>query len=136
MYRKTERRLLFVGATWNLITSLLTIFSYNTWFQAQGKVVLEGAEAESLVIGASMLDNISKVILTFGLFVFVGAIINFLIAVKLKDNTIQKSFLIWIGVWSVIQLASMDILGFVIYLLIFIIYLAKNKAIRLSAKAA
>ncbi|GLO65433.1 MULTISPECIES: hypothetical protein [Oceanobacillus] len=135
MRRKAERRLLFVGATWNLITSLLTIFSYNTWFQAQGKVALEGAEAESLVMGASMLDNISKVIMTFGLFVFVGAIINFLIAVKLKDNTIQKTFLIWIGVWTAIQLASMDILGFVIYLLVFIIYIAKNKAIRLSANA-
>lgn len=132
MSRKTERVLLFVGSIWNLITSLLTIFSYNTWFNREGAQQLENTDHGTLILGTHLIDNISKVILTFGLFVFVGSIVNFLIAVKMKDNMIQHRIMIWIAIWGIVHLASMDILGFVIYMIAFIVYLAKNKAIRLS----
>ncbi|MFD1848602.1 hypothetical protein [Oceanobacillus bengalensis] len=132
MNRGLERKLLFTGAGWNLFTALLTIFSYHTWFNNQGAKQLGNADGSTLLVGTHLLDNVSKVILTFGLFMFVASILNFLIAVKLKDNMIQKKVLIWIGIWAAVQLATMDVIGFVIYLLAFVIYFAKNKAIKLS----
>jgi|SRR5699024_3697702 len=132
MNRRFERILLFIGASWNLITSLLTIFSYNTWFNNQGTQQLRGADGNELIVGSHLLDNVSKVIMTFGLFMFVSSMVTFLIAVKMKDNKIQKKILIWIGMWAVIQLVSMDIIGFVIFLLSFVIYISKNKAIKLA----
>lgn len=135
MSRKLERNLLVLGSIWNLITSLLTIFSYNTWFHKEGISQLGLADTNTMIVGTHLLDNISKVILTFGLLMFVGSIVNFLIAIKIKDAVIQKKVLIWIGFWGVVQLVSMDIIGFVIFMVVFIIYLSKNKAIKLSENA-
>lgn len=132
MNRKLERILLFVGSTWNLVTSLLTMFSYNTWFNREGAQQLENTDAGTMILGTHLIDNISKVILTFGLFMFVGSIVNFLIAIKIKDNKIQYNIMIWIAIWGIVQLISMDILGFIIYMVAFVIYLAKNKAIKIS----
>jgi hypothetical protein len=132
MKRGLERKLLIVGSVWNLITSLLTIFSYYTWFDQEGAQRLESADLNTLIAGSQMINNILQVILMFGLFMLVGAIVNFLIAVKIKDNEIQYKILIWIGVWGIVQLVSMDLIGFVIFLIAFVIYLAKNKAIKLG----
>lgn len=132
MSRKLERNLLLVGSIWNLITSLLTMFSYNTWFHKEGTYQLDSVDINTMIVGTHLLENISKIILTFGLFMFVGSIINFLISIKIKDDIIQNKILIWIGFWGLVQLISMDIIGFVIFMVVFIIYLAKNKAIKLS----
>lgn len=132
MKRSIERNLLFVGSTWNLITSLLTIFSYNTQFNKEGARLLEKANTGTQIIGTNLMGNISKVILGFGLFILLGSIINFFIAIKIKDNMIQYNFMIWILIWAFIQLVTMDIIGFIIFMIAFIIYLAKNKAIKLS----
>jgi|SRR5690625_308400 len=132
MTRKTERTMLFIGSIWNLITSLLTMFSYHTWFNREGAQQLESIDIGTLILGTHLIDNISKVILTFGLFVFVGSIINFFIAIKLKDNMIQPKVMIWIASWGIIQLVSMDILGFIIYMIAFVIYFAKNKAVKIA----
>ncbi|WP_208592186.1 hypothetical protein [Gracilibacillus suaedae] len=132
MKRGLERKLLITGAVWNLITALLTIFSYNSWFNRQGEKQLKHADMETMIAGSQMVNNISSIIFIFGLFTLIGALINFLVAVKLRDNKIQKQVMIWVGIWAVIQLLSMDILGFLVYMIAFIIYVAKNKAIRLS----
>lgn len=134
MSRKIERILLFVGSTWNLITSLLTIFSYNTWFNKEGVQQLENVDTETLILGTHLVENVSKVILTFGLFIFVGSIVNYLIAIKMKDNMIQRRIMIWIAFWGGVQLVSMDILGFIIFMVVFILYLAKNKAIKITQR--
>ncbi len=132
MKRSIERNLLFVGSTWNLITSLLTIFSYNTQFNKEGARLFEKANTGTQIIGTNLMGNISKVILGFGLFILLGSIINFFIAIKIKDNMIQYNFMIWILIWAFIQLVTMDIIGFIIFMIAFIIYSAKNKAIKLS----
>ncbi|WP_163580276.1 hypothetical protein [Gracilibacillus saliphilus] len=132
MKRGLERKLLITGAIWNLITALLTIFSYNSWFNRQGEQQLKNADTETMIAGSQMVNNISSIIFIFGLFTLIGALISFLVAVKLRDNEIQKKVMIWVGIWTVIQLLSMDILGFLVYMIAFIIYVAKNKAIRLS----
>ena len=136
MTRKTERTLLFIGSIWNLITSLLTMFSYHTWFNREGAQQLESIDIGTLILGTHLIDNISKVILTFGLFVFVGSIVNFFIAIKLKDDRVQPKVMIWIASWGIIQLVSMDILGFIIYMIAFVIYFAKNKAVKISIERA
>ncbi|MFD2654978.1 DUF4064 domain-containing protein [Gracilibacillus thailandensis] len=132
MKRGLERKLLITGAVWNLITALLTIFSYNSWFNRQGEQQLKNADMETMIAGSQMVNNISSIIFIFGLFTLIGALISFFVAVKLRDNEIQKKVMIWVGIWTVIQLLSMDILGFLVYMIAFIIYVAKNKAIRLS----
>ncbi|MBP3953556.1 hypothetical protein J7W16_20940 [Bacillus sp. YZJH907-2] len=135
MSRGLERKLLIIGSFWNLVTSLLTIFSYYNWFDREGSLSLENSDLNTMIAGSQMVNNVLQVILLFGIFMLVGAVINFLIAVKIKDNEIQNKVLVWIGIWGLIQLASMDIIGFLIFLIAFVIYLAKNKAIKLTKTA-
>jgi len=132
MSRMHERILLMVGCVWNLFTGLLTIFSYNTWFKQNGKAKLQALDIDEQFVGSHLMDNVSHVIMVFGLFMFVAAIVNFLIFKSIKDNTIQKKMLAWIGIWAVIQLVSMDVIGFVIFMVAFVLYIAKNKAIKLA----
>lgn len=134
MKRNIERKLLFAGSIWNLITSLITLFSYNTTFKEDGARLLDTTNnnTETLIYEAYLIDNISGVILTFGLFIFVGSIVNYFISIKLKDNKIQCYVMSWILIWGLVQLISMDIIGFIIFMVSFIIYTAKNKAIKLT----
>lgn len=132
MKRGLERRLIMSGAVWNLFTALLTLFGYYGWFNDQVNLALEGQSVEIQVVSTSLAGNVSRVILAFGLFMFVMAIINFLVGVHLKDGEIQKNITRWLIVWIVIQLISMDIIGFLLYLFAFIFYKAKNKAVYLA----
>ena len=132
MSRGLERKLLLAGSSWNLFTSLVTIFSYYTWFRKEGFKRFEDADWDAVMAGAHVIDSVSHVILTFGLFVFVGSIVNFLVAVKLKDCAIQYGVLSWIGFWSLVQFLSMDVVGFALFLTAFVTYLARNKAVKLS----
>lgn len=134
MKRGFERKLIMIGALWNLVTSLLTIFSYNSWFTSQGEKQLQNLDTNTMIAGSQMVNNVSKIIFIFGLFVLIGAIVNFLVATKIKDNEIQYKLIIWIGVWAILQILSMDVIGFVLYILAFVLYMAKNKAIKLSAQ--
>lgn len=136
MNRGLERKLLITGSLWNLITALLTMFSYYTWFKREGAQRLELVDQSTALAGSQMVNNILDVILLFGIFMLVGAIVNFIIAIKMKDNQIQNKVIIWIGIWGAVQLLSMDLIGFVIFSIAFVIYLAKNKAVRLSQEAA
>ncbi|CAM4120865.1 hypothetical protein [Lederbergia lenta] len=132
MKRGLERKLLIVGSIWNMFTALITIVGYSTWFKKTGIEGIQDNTVDSVVAGMTLVDNVTKVILTFGLFIFVGAIVNFLIARNIKDDEIQYKTLIWIACWALLQLVVMDIVGFVLFLIVFVIYTAKNKAIKLS----
>lgn len=136
MKRTAERTLLLIGACWNLVTALLTIFSYNTWFSNEGAKQFENTEKNMQLVGTHLMNNVSNIIFIFGLFVLLGAIFNFIIALRLKDNQIQNKLLVWIGIWGVFQLLTMDIVGFLLFLFAFVLYLAKNKAIKLSLAQA
>lgn len=130
--RKLERTFMIIGAAWNLVISLVTMFQYYSWFQREGALRLVETDMNTMIAGSQMVNNVLQVILIYSLFIFVGAIINFLIAVKVQDDEIQYKVLIWIGVWSAIMLATMDIIGFALYSIAFVMYLAKNKAIKLK----
>ncbi|MBU7594302.1 hypothetical protein [Metabacillus halosaccharovorans] len=132
MNRGLERKLLMAGSIWNMITALITIFGYSTWFKKTGVQGLQNTSVDTMFVGTTMIDSVSKVIVTFGLFMFVGAIVNFLIARNMQDNSIQRKTLIWIVCWGLFQLCVMDVIGFLLFLIAFVIYTAKNKAIKLS----
>ncbi|MCR6094966.1 hypothetical protein HXA31_13995 [Salipaludibacillus agaradhaerens] len=132
MSRGLERKLLIIGAAWNMITALLTIFNYYSWFNREGAQRLETVDLNTAIAGSQMVNNILQIILIFGIFMLIGALITFLVAVKIRDNEIQKKVVIWIGFWVVVQLLSMDLIGVSIYLVAFVVYLAKNKAIRMA----
>ncbi|WP_067839426.1 hypothetical protein [Amphibacillus sediminis] len=132
MKRGIERKLVMIGATWNLFTSLMTLFGYYRWFNREGSQAFQGVEVELAIVGTSLIDNISRIILTFGLFIFVMAIVNFLVGLHLKDGQIQTKIWIWLGIWAFVQLLTSDVIGFLIFMFAFVIYLAKNKAIRLA----
>ncbi|UJW59202.1 hypothetical protein HXZ66_18185 [Bacillus sp. A116_S68] len=136
MSRSLERKLLIIGAAWNMITALLTIFNYYSWFNREGAQRLEAVDLNTAIAGSQMVNNILQIILIFGIFMLVGAIITFLVAVKIRDNEIQRKVVIWIGFWAVVQLMSMDLIGVSIYLIAFVVYLAKNKAIKMSYETA
>ncbi|MCK0472889.1 hypothetical protein [Halalkalibacter sp. APA_J-10(15)] len=130
--RKLERTFIIIGAAWNLVIALVTMFQYYTWFQREGALKLEETDMNTMIAGSQMVNNVLQVILIYSLFIFVGAIVNFLIAVKLQDDEIQYKVLIWIGVWAAIMLTMTDIIGFALYSIAFVMYLAKNKAIKLA----
>ncbi|MEK4563434.1 hypothetical protein MKX54_01945 [Alkalihalobacillus sp. FSL R5-0424] len=130
--RGIERKLLIVAAIWNACTALLTIFSYYNWFDREGAARLESQELSTAIAGSQMVNNVLQVIMLYGIFVLIGAIITFVVAVKIKDHTIQKGAVIWMAIWGAVLLASMDIIGFLLVLIAFVTYLAKNKAIKLT----
>lgn len=135
MKRGLERKLVMAGAGWNLFTALVTIFGYYGWFNDQVNRVIVGESSDMQIVSTSLATNVSRVILAFGLFMFVMSIINFLVVVHLKDGQIQKRITTWLIIWMVIQIVSMDIIGFLLYLFAFIFYKAKNKAIILEQKS-
>ncbi|KAB8137608.1 hypothetical protein F9U64_08820 [Gracilibacillus oryzae] len=134
MKRGLERKFIIVGALWNLITAFLTMFSYNSWFNQEGAKQIENVDTNTMIAGSQMINNISQIIFLYGLFILIGAIINFLIATKIRDNDIQNKLMIWFIIWAVTQLLAMDVIGFVLYMLAIVLYFSKNKAIRLTNK--
>lgn len=135
MKRGLERKLIMTGAVWNLFTALVTLFGYYGWFNNQVNLAIAGKASDVQIVSTSFAGNVSRVILAFGLFMFAMSIINFLVGVHLKDGQIQKRITTWLIIWIVIQIASMDIIGFLLYLFAFIFYKAKNKAIMLEQKS-
>ncbi|SDZ48275.1 hypothetical protein SAMN05421736_11439 [Evansella caseinilytica] len=132
MSRGLERKLLIAGSVWNMFTAIITIFGYSTWFKSTGTQSLQNTAADTMFVGTQLIDNVTRVILTFGLFIFVGAIVNFLIARNIRDNEIQYKTMLWIAGWGLLQLLVMDVIGFVLFLVAFVLYAAKNKAIKLT----
>ncbi|MBO0995654.1 hypothetical protein [Bacillus sp. SD088] len=132
MNRGVERKLLLAGSVWNIFTALITIFGYSIWFKKTGVKGLEETTLDHVFATTTVVDHVTKLIVMFGLLIFVGAIINFIISKKIRDGEIQTKIVIWIACWGVFLLFTMDIIGFVIYLITFVLYLAKNKAIKLS----
>jgi len=131
MSRGMERKLLIVAASWNIITAIITIFGYSLWFKRTGVEGLDSSTLNGFMASSTFVDHISKVIVTFGLFIFVGSLISYIVAKNLRDDEIQYKSLIWIGCWGVIMLLSMDLIGFALYLITFVVYLSKNKAVKL-----
>ncbi|MFP7331974.1 hypothetical protein SFC23_01260 [Shouchella clausii] len=134
MRRSFERRCLIVGGVWNITTALLTIFGYSPWFKQSGTKRLENETAETMLVTSQLISDVINVVLLFGLFVLVGGVISLVIATKIKDNEIQNGILIWTGLWAALLFLAMDIIGFAVFFMAFMMYVSKNKAIKIAAK--
>ncbi|WP_263705686.1 hypothetical protein [Shouchella tritolerans] len=135
MRRSFERRCLLVGGVWNITTALLTIFGYSAWFKQSGVKRLENETVDTMLATSQLISDVINVVLLFGLFMLVGGVVSLVIARKLKDNDIQNGILIWTGLWGALLFLAMDIIGFALYFMAFMMYVSKNKAIKIAAKA-
>lgn len=130
MSRKLERTLLMIGSGWNMIVSLITIFGYSTWFRNAGiqRITNNG---KNIQFNSRLLDNITLIIMVFGLLILVGALFNVYVAWHIQDGEIQKKVMIWMIIWGIVNLISCDPIGFGIYLITFVMYYSRNKSIKL-----
>lgn len=131
MSRKLERTLLMIGSGWNMIVSLITIFGYSTWFRNAGiqRITNNG---KNIQFNSRLLDNITLIIMVFGLLILVGALFNVYVAWHIQDGEIQKKVMIWMIIWGIVNLISCDPIGFGIYLITFVMYYSRNKSIKLA----
>ncbi|WP_461218006.1 hypothetical protein [Lapidilactobacillus salsurivasis] len=131
MSRKLERILLYIGSGWNFVLSIITILGYSLWFRSAGSANIQ-ANGKNVAFNSKLLDNVTTVIMVFGLAILVGALFNFYVARHVKDGVVQKKVMIWIAVWGILNLVSSDPIGFGIYLITFVIYFSRNKAIKMT----
>lgn len=133
MQRRAEKRMLFCGALWNIITATLTIVGYSSWFKNEGVKTLQTHQELSYGT-SSLLDNVTSVIMLFGLFMLAMGIVNLFMVKQIKQFHINKQLMIWLGFCTVVQFLSFDILGTIFYLVTIVLYGSRNKAIRLATE--
>ncbi|WP_373782095.1 hypothetical protein [Jeotgalibaca porci] len=132
MKRNLERNILRIGGTWNLVNGLITILFYGTWLKKEGISLLFSSTSLELRTGGSLLDSVYIVAIGYGLLQIIIGIVNYIIVRNMRNNRIQQSFIIWISALLILSLVSADIMGIIIYLVLLIIYQARNKAIKLT----
>ena len=50
----------------------------------------------------------------------------------MRNNQIQKRVVLWLGGLLLFSVATLDVIGIIIYSVLFVIYQSRNKAIRLA----
>lgn len=131
MKRRSEKISLYLGASWNVITSILTIFGYSKWFKNEGISAFEKANQVDY-FSTSLIESLVNVIMVFGLFMLMIGIINFFVANSMNKEIYNKKVFIWLLFCIVIQFLSFDIVGFLLYLVTATLYMARKKAYKLS----
>ncbi|KKI92383.1 hypothetical protein WQ54_09405 [Bacillus sp. SA1-12] len=128
MNRKLERRFIRIGAIWQIVSGLLTIFVYASFIKNEGLnssyntiVKLEAAQS---VFGSLYMFSVS-----FGMIFVILGILNFVLAKSLKDDQVEIKRPIWFIVLGVASYFVMDILGSIMFLSAGVLALAKNKSI-------
>lgn len=131
MKRNLERNILRLGGTWNLINGLITILGYGTWLKSEGiSLISMGSELETRT-GGAILDSAYIIAVVYGLLQIIIGITNYIIVKNVRNNQIQKSVVIWLATLMTLSLVTMDVVGSLIYVVLFVIYQARNKAIRI-----
>lgn len=131
MIRKAEKRLLMIAAIWNIICAGLTIFGYSSWFRQEGLAAFE-LQKEYSYLSTSVLDSLVKVVMIYGLLILAIGIINLYVSRFLENQLIDRRVMIWLGVCTVISFLSFDVVGIFLYLVTFVVYAARNKALKIS----
>ena len=90
-----------------------------------------------LTKGVSDANSLVYVSQIYGFIVAVIGVISLMVASRyMKASSISKGVMVYLGVCVVFSLATADWLGLVAYSVCFVLYNARNKAIRLSWKSA
>lgn len=128
MNRKLERKLIYIGAIWEIITGLLTIIFYASFIKKEGMGIKETSFAKAEAI-QSLFGSLYMFSVSFGMLFIALGLINFLAAKNLKDNVVTVKVPIWLFIIGLASYFLMDILSSLMFLSAGILALAKNKSI-------
>jgi hypothetical protein len=129
MNRKLERNLLRASAVWDILIGLITMFGYYPWFEEQGITAFQN-QNQYEYLQSSLVGMISKVVMIVALATILMGVISWINAKNMKDKQIKKGIMRWMIGCIIIHLVIYDVIGIVFYLLTTIVYIAKNKAVR------
>lgn len=129
--RRLERKSITIGAIWQIISGVITIFIYSPYVKSQvnhldGLSAFESKGVETIISGAHFLVS------NIGLFFLAMGIFNLYLVKTIKDHSIEKKKSIWFMACGIISYLTFDIISTFIYIVSSIIMLSKNKAIKLS----
>ncbi|MEK5389629.1 hypothetical protein NSQ59_04485 [Margalitia sp. FSL K6-0131] len=131
MNRKLEKRLILVGAIWEIISGLITVLFYATSIKKQGLTVVPNMEAMQSIFGSLYMFAV-----TFGMLFIAIGFINLYLSRQMKNEHVEKKIPIWFIIVGLASYFVMDILGALMFLSAGILALAKNKSVRKSLEAA
>lgn len=130
MKRKIERNLLRVSGIWDIGIGLVTMFGYYPWFEERGISSFQNLDNYDY-LSSSLVGMISKVVLIIALATILVGGLSLIIAKNMKHNRIDKGIMRWIFACIIIHLLIYDVIGLVLYLVSFVIYISRNKAIKM-----
>lgn len=132
MKRHLERNLLRLGGTWNLINGLITVLGFSSQLKIDGISYLTNSSIDGLEVSGSLIDSVYMIAVGYGLIQIIIGIVNYIVVRNMKNNQIQKGFIIWLGAIMSVSIVTADIMGTLLYVVLFVLYQSRNKAIRLS----
>ncbi|WP_122647073.1 hypothetical protein [Enterococcus mediterraneensis] len=130
MQRKLERNLLRFSASWDICIGLITMFAYYPWFEEQGITAFQQVGRYDY-LNSSLVGMISKVVMIVALATILIGIISWINAASMKNNKIEKRIIYWLLACVVIHLLIYDVIGIILYLVTFVIYNSRNKALKM-----
>ncbi|MHC5248899.1 hypothetical protein [Enterococcus sp. LJL90] len=131
MKRKAERNLSKAAAVWDVLVGLVTMFGYYPWFEEQGIGVFQSNDNYDY-LNSSLVVMFSKVVLIVALATILMGIVSWIVAKDMKDNQIEKGRMRWLIACSIIHLVIYDVVGILFYLLASLLYISKNKALKMK----
>ncbi|OUL07805.1 hypothetical protein B0533_12530 [Sedimentibacter sp. SX930] len=132
MKRTLERNLLRGGAIWNLINGMVTILGYATWIKTSGIGALSSGMSSDINFDGSLIDSVYTIAVGYGILQLIIGVFNIIIVRRLRNNQIQKRVVVWLVGLLLFSISTMDVIGIIIYSVLFVIYQSRNKAILLA----
>lgn len=129
MNRKLERRLVLIGAIWEIFTGAVTMLFYASAIKKQGLSVRETSFGKMEAI-QSLFGSMYMFAVTFGMIFITLGFINLYLMNKLDEQKIEVKLPVWFIFVGLVSYLLMDIPGAVLYLSAGILALAKNKSMR------
>ena len=80
----------------------------------------------------SLIDSVYTIAVGYGILQLIIGVFNLIIVRRMRNNQIQKRVVLWLGGLLLFSVATLDVIGIIIYSVLFVIYQSRNKAIRLA----
>ena len=132
MERKLERNILKLASVWNIINGLITVLAYGNWLKAEGVSEMMVMEANQVQMTGTLLDSVYMITVSYGLLQIIIGLVNFIVVRNIRNNAIQMGFIVWFVSLALISLTTLDVFGTLFYVVLIVIYQARNKAIKIS----
>lgn len=132
MSRKLERKLIYITGIWQILDGLITILFYGMYQRNQFSS-LAGLSFEQAKGIESIFGSIFMFISIFGTLLMGLGMINLVTARNyMKDHVSSAKVGIWLLVVGIFSYFIMDIVSLVLTMTAAVLYLAKNKSIRME----